>query len=263
VGKRLFGFAAAAALSVALCGPVLGDADPSVHQIYEAAASGQLERAQQMMDQVLRDHPNSSKAHFVQAELYAREGKTTAARVELARAEEIAPGLPKENPRAVAELKAQLGGVSRVERPGFNSASTPHISWGLILLLAGVGVVLLMLFRRRAPYPQPPVQGIPPGTTGPYAPGGYGAGAPGASGMGSAVAGGLAGGLAAGAGIVAGEELARRVFERGPPEAPPANDAGASSNSDLGGNDFGVSDAGSWDDGSGDSGGGGGGDDWT
>src|SRR5277367_3093195 len=77
------------------------DADPTVHQIYEAASSGHLGRAQQMIEQVLRDHPNSSKAHFVQAELYAREGKTDLARAELNRAEQLKPGLPDERPQAV------------------------------------------------------------------------------------------------------------------------------------------------------------------
>jgi clan AA aspartic protease (TIGR02281 family) len=85
------------------------DADPTVHQIYEAASSGHLEQAQAMMDQVLRDHPNSSKAHFVQAELYAREGKTDLARAELNRAEELKPGLPDEKRQSVQALKAELG----------------------------------------------------------------------------------------------------------------------------------------------------------
>jgi clan AA aspartic protease (TIGR02281 family) len=85
------------------------DVDPTVHQIYEAASSGHLDQAQHMMDQVLRDHPKSSKAHFVQAELYAREGKSDLARAELNRAEELKPGLPDERPQAVQALKAELG----------------------------------------------------------------------------------------------------------------------------------------------------------
>src|ERR1700722_4934694 len=105
----------AAALSFGLAGvPALAaDADPTVAQIYEAAKSGHLDQAQQMMDQVLRDHPASSKAHYVQAELYAREGNPGLARSELARAEQLKPGLPDENPRAVQELKSELGLVRR------------------------------------------------------------------------------------------------------------------------------------------------------
>ncbi len=52
-------------------------ADPTMDQIYEAAASGHLDQAQQMITQVLADHPTSAKAHYVQAELYAKEGKTS------------------------------------------------------------------------------------------------------------------------------------------------------------------------------------------
>ena len=85
------------------------DAEPTVHQIYEAATSGHLDQAQQMMDQVLRDHPNSAKAHYVQAELYAREGKAALARSELSQAEQLKPGLPDENPRSVQALKSELG----------------------------------------------------------------------------------------------------------------------------------------------------------
>jgi clan AA aspartic protease (TIGR02281 family) len=102
---------AATALTFAPSWNVTSAADtaPTVHQIYEAATTGHLDQAQQMMDQVLRDHPKSSKAHFVQAELYAREGKADLARAELKRAEELKPGLPDEKPQAVQALKAELG----------------------------------------------------------------------------------------------------------------------------------------------------------
>ena len=110
----LAGSLAAGVLSFALGGMALADTDPTVHQIYEAASSGHLDQAQQMMDQVLRDHPNSAKAHYVQSELYAREGRFSLARAELARAEQLQPGLPKESPRSVAELKSELGLTRRV-----------------------------------------------------------------------------------------------------------------------------------------------------
>ena len=87
--KRLLAALSIVALSFTLSGAVLADSDPSVHQIYEAAASGQLVRAQEMMDEVLRDHPTSSKAHFVQSELYARQGKLAEARSELGRAAKL------------------------------------------------------------------------------------------------------------------------------------------------------------------------------
>jgi len=52
---------------------------------------------------------------WAQFELYAREGKFGLAREELDRAEQLAPGLPKENPRSVAELRAELGLLRRAD----------------------------------------------------------------------------------------------------------------------------------------------------
>jgi uncharacterized protein len=279
----LAGSLAAAALSFALAGaPALADADPTVDQIYQAARAGHLDQAQQMMDQVLRDHPTSSKAHYVQAELYAREGNPGLARSELQRAEQLDPGLTKENPQSVQELKAELGLVRRSggERPFVTGAvPAPHFPWGTVIILALVVGVFWMLFRRRT-YAQYPAgvapMGGPGGPGGPGYPGGGYAGpgggyGPGGGGIGSSVAGGLAGGLAAGAGIVAGEELAHHFLDGGqhPVVAPPNDDGSRNANGDMGGNDFGVNDPGSWDDSSGGGGGdfggdsGGGGDGWT
>jgi uncharacterized protein len=276
------GSLAAAGLWFALAGaPAFADGDPTMDQIYQAARAGHLDQAQQMIDQVLRDHPTSSRAHYVQAELYAREGNPGLARSELERADQLDPGLTKENPRAVQELKAELGLVRRSggERPlAGGAAPAAYFPWKTLIVLALVVGVFWMLFRRRT-YAQYPA-GVAPmgGPGGPGGPGGYGPGGyagpgpggfgPGGGGIGSSVAGGLAGGLAAGAGIVAGEELAHHFLDGGQhPVAPPPNDDGSwnqNANSDMGGNDFGVNDPGSWDDSSGGGGdGGGGGGDWT
>ena len=267
--------AAALTLAVSFSAPVLaeGAADPTVHQIYEAAEAGHFDQAQQMMDQVLKDHPKSAKAHYVQAELYAKEGKTALARAELAEAEGIDPGLTHENPRSVQALKSQLGVSSRPTQGqriiGMPSApAAPHFPWGTALIFVVVVGLLWMLFRRRNTNSQYPAAGPGgPGYGGPGGYGGYGPGGPvGGGGMGSGIAGGLASGLAVGAGVVAGEELAHHFLDGGNRETggviPPAS-AGEwqdSSNSNMGGSDFGVNDAGSWDD---SSGGGGGGDDWS
>jgi len=277
----LAGSLAAVALTFSIAGAPAWAADPTVDQIYQAARSGHLTEAQQLMDQVLRDHPESSKAHYVQAELSAREGDFSRARAELARAEQLSPGLPKENPQSVQELKSELGQTRHEGRP-FAIAPAPsagfHFPWGALVVLLLVIGFFWMLFRRRTSYVQYPAG--PAGTPAGYGPGpgygpgggyapGYGpGGAVGGGGIGSNIAGGLAGGLAAGAGIVAGEELAHHFLDGGQRTAvpPPADDWNAnSSNSDMGGNDFGVNDPGSWDDGGGGDpgGGGGGGDDWT
>src|ERR1700736_5079560 len=77
-GMRTFILGAALSMGLALGvgSPSFAQAaDPTMNQIYDAAAAGHLDQAQQMITQVLADHPNSAKAHYVQAELYAKEGK--------------------------------------------------------------------------------------------------------------------------------------------------------------------------------------------
>jgi uncharacterized protein len=264
------GSLAAAALSFALTGAPALAADATVDQIYSAVHAGHLADAQQMMDQVLRDHPESAKAHYVQAELYVREGNPGLARSELARAEQLKPGLPDINPESVGELKQELGLAPRGGSERSFGVPTAHrFPWGAVILLVLVVGVFAMLFRRRTyvQYPAGPGPVSGPGGYGPgYGPGGgYVGPAPG-GGIGSSIAGGLAGGLAAGAGIVAGEELAHHFLDGNERSAVPAprddDDEFRNANNDLGGNDFGVNDPGSWDDG-GSGGGDSGGGDWS
>jgi hypothetical protein len=269
--RKLFLAAAALGLSATFALETPGyaqAADPTMHQVYEAAAAGHLDQAQQMITQVLEHHPNSANAHYVQAELFAKEGKTALARAELGSAERLNPGLTEFNARSVQELKAQLGlnSPTRAMSPQIVSLSrpAPHFPWGGLLLGLIVVALLMLLFRRRTPYPQYPAAG--PGVGG--TPTGYGPGygpAPMGGGLGSGIAGGLASGLAVGAGVVAGEELAHHFLDGGRREGGviPSADAAEPSydNSDIGGNDFGANDPGSWDDGGG--GLGGGGDDWS
>jgi hypothetical protein len=272
--------AAALGASFAFALPAFADTspaspDPTVKEIYAAAEGGHLDQAQQMITQVLADHPTSAKAHYVQAELYAREGKTALARAELGTAERLNPGLTDFSARSVQELKAQLGLGSGSRAMGSQMVQVPRASrpfpWGTVLILAVVAGVLLMIFRRRNTYNQYPA-GFGPGSPGPGGapgPGGYGPGygpAPMGGGMGSGIAGGLASGLAVGAGVVAGEELAHHFLDGGRRDGGviPSADAAesGSGNSDMGGADFGANDSSSWDDGGG-FGGGGGGDDWS
>lgn len=214
---------AAAVLSIgatfAVASPSFAQAaDPTMNQVYEAARSGHLDQAQQMITQVLAHRPNSAKAHYVQAEIYAKEGQNSLARVELGNAERLNPGLTEFTPQSVQELKAQLGSATGARRAigpqivSIPARSAPHFPWGGLIVGLIAVCLLMMLFRRRAPYSQYPVSG--PGGGG--APTGYGPGygpAPMGGGLGSGIAGGLASGLAVGAGVVAGEELAHHFLD--------------------------------------------------
>jgi hypothetical protein len=252
--------------------PLAAD-DPSVDQIYQAARTGQLAQAERMVDQVLRDHPGSGRAHYVAAEVYARAGNYGRARSELSSAESLAPGLPFANPTSVTALRSELTasrvlqGWSAVERP--RSTGLP---WGgIILVLVGLTVVWMLIRRRvqQSSYgsypgnvqPAQPGYGAPGMGPGPYYPGGGG---------GSGLMGSLGTGLAIGAGVAAGEELVHHVLDSDRPSgfinsANAAETGPTQQNGDMGGQDFGVNDGNSWDD---SSGGGGfdssiGGDDWS
>ena len=260
-------------LALAFAGPVLAaDTDPTLHQVYEAAQTGHLPQAQQMMNQVLRDHPGSGKAHYVAAELYARAGNSPMARQELNTAQQLEPGLPFAKPESVQVLEREVSQAQpRHTLPAYYSQARSSLPWGTVLIVvAGVGVLWLVLRRRRSPgnlYSQYQ-SGVPTAAGAPGNPGVGGVAPNMGAGIGSGIAGGLASGLAVGAGVVAGEELAHHFLDgRGEGNVPPAPNEPAKDpgNDDLGGPDFGVSDGSSWDDGGGVSGGdvGGGGDDWT
>jgi tetratricopeptide (TPR) repeat protein len=96
-------------------------ADPSAQQIFLATRAGHIAQAEQRVAQVLRDRPNSAKAHFVAAEVEARAGNFGTARSEFSRAQALAPGLTFASPRAVRELRRELatapgGGAARAPR---------------------------------------------------------------------------------------------------------------------------------------------------
>ena len=239
-------------------------ADATLDQVYQAVHAGRLSEAQAMMDQVLRDHPNSAKAHYVDAEILAREGRAAQAQGELNRAEQLEPGLPSISAASVQELRSLIAsnGVRQAPfAPRVAPAAAGAFPWGLVLILLIGGLVVYAVMRARRSATALPYSG------GAAAPG-YGTPAPygappmaplGGGGIGSGIVGGLVTGAAVGAGMVAGEALAHDLMDGHPssrdarmPDTPAQTAA-----DDLGGQDFGISDAGSWDDGGGsDSGGG-------
>lgn len=158
--------------ALALSAPVFA-ASPTVHEVYVAAEAGKFAEAQAMMDQVLKEHPNSSQAHFVEAELLAKQGKFAAAQRSLATAERLAPGLPKVNATSVANLKALIAqgerGAAGNAAPNYNQqapanragresggyanrAESPQASagipWGSVLLMGGVLVAFIFVATR-------------------------------------------------------------------------------------------------------------------
>ena len=268
-------------------GLVMAQSEPTLGQIYEAAQSGRMEQAQTMMQQVLVAHPASGKAHFVQAELFARQGKLGLARESLATAEKLAPGLPSIKPEALQSLRTQLAARptpapanSAVQhRPAAaaqESAPASSFPWGMALALGGGAIGLAIYLTRRKPAPvyepQPQAYASASGLSGPQ---GFGAantvgatpmqqpyGQPAGSGLGGKIMGGVATGLAVGAGMMAAQAIGRTLtgnHDR-PADAPAGNDfQSANNNPDMGGENFGVNDAASWDDAGGADAGGG---DW-
>lgn len=256
-------------------------AEPTLHEVYQTAESGKLDQARQMMQEVLKAHPNSAKAHFVDAEILAKQGQRSEAAGELATAERLAPGLPFAAPDAVAKLKHHLGQATATKVAAAPSAlpapaprpAAPQLPWGMIF--GGLGLIAFIVWASRLMAPKPAPAGntyggypaqpaaSPYGGTPGYAPG-YGPAGPaapsGGSGLGSQMLGGLATGAAVGAGVVAGEALMHRFLDGHADSTPKSNSFGGfddipslpSTPLDYSDDkDFGISDAGSWDDGGG------------
>lgn len=256
--------------TIMLCGAgqAMAQADPTLDQVYQAARAGHVDQAQQMMAPVLRDHPASGKAHYVEAELLARQGQLAKAREELDIAERLAPGLPFARAPSVQALQQQIEGPTALPR----SPAAPHtgsfspvgsIPWGVLFAILGGGWVAWLLTRIGRSPVAPASRGttayVPTATVPAWSPAPAGTMAPAPStGLGQQVAGGLATGLAAGAGLMAAEALGRRLFSGDRPASgasgsraltslDPSGDTLAA-NAELGGRDFGVDAADSWDD---------------
>jgi hypothetical protein len=255
-----------------------------------AAEAGKFDEAQAMMDKVLRDHPNSAKAHFVEAELLAKQGRLSNAEAELNTAQRLAPGLPFAKPASVQNLQARIAAshnaapvrnaytpvqAQRIQQVQPASSGMP---WGLIIvaliLIGFIAFAVRFMGRRNSNTTvyAPNGGGGVGGYGGGYSPGmqtyGPGVGPMGPTGgvgggIGSGIVGGLATGAALGAGMVAGEALMHHFTDGNRSETtyvpPPQPQQPYIPDDNMGGNDFGVSDSGSWEDGGG---GGGGSDDW-
>jgi hypothetical protein len=267
-------------VSLVVGGYAMAQSEPSMNQIYATAQAGKLAEAEVLVQQVLLNHPKSAKAHFVQAELYSRQGKFDLARTSLAAAEKFAPGLPFAKPEAVQALRAHLtvkqishssttpaGSYAAPQAPASSSSS-----WFLPLLLAaGVVAAGYFFFRRRNPAiaPQQVIYANQNGLSGPqsfgagvgvmqpaYPQTGYPQGYPqqAGTGLGGRIMGGVATGLAVGAGVMAAEALGRNLMGVHNTASPQSDTLTSShfepiaTNPDMGGANFGINDT-AWDDG--------------
>ena len=232
-------------------------AEATLPQVSQAIQSGQLAKADAMMKEVLQNHPNSAKAHYIAAELYLKEGKLDAARNAFVRAENLAPGLPFAQAESVQRLQTQLRTTNAPvpESAGVGSILSSPLFWILIAILIA-GVVFFMKNRKRPEpvqvYNAPTANSPYPGAPG--APGSYPPGAPGAPGapapsMGGGLMGSLATGAALGAGMVAGQALASHLMGGGN-QANPGNvnnDFNKVGGPAADAPNFGVRDCSSWD----------------
>lgn len=146
---------AVGAIGFGASSPAMAQAEPTLKQIYETAAAGKLPEAQIMVQQVLVAHPKSAKAHFVQAEMFSRQGNLPRAREALAEADKLEPGLPFVKPEVVQVLRKQLearpsaaaGGTKALNAPQSRTESataldttTPAESSLPLVLLLALGV---------------------------------------------------------------------------------------------------------------------------
>ena len=234
----------------------LAFAEATLPEVYQAVQAGQMAKADAMMKEVLQNHPNSAKAHYVAAELYLKEGKVEVARNHFIKAQNLAPGLPFAQPESVQKLQVQLasGTGSSVANSSSSSIFSNPLFLGLIAILV-VGIIIVMK-RRKAEAVQvynAPSAGYPGTPGGPAGyPGGPGyPGAPAAGGMGGGLMGSLATGAALGAGMYAGQALASNLMgghdngHSNPNANPNLNQVGGPASLDP---NFGVRDASSWDD---------------
>lgn len=279
-------------LLIALCfigNTAYADNLPTVHQIYQTAESGKLDEAHHMVEQVLQAHPESAKAHFVNAEILVKQGILTTAKTELETAERLAPGLPFAKPQAVLNLKQRI--AARQPSSMTNSTVTAEapvngqpFPWmllivGLVAIALVIWLVKSMLARKNDAYQGNAGSNGMPGRGYPIPNGGPNnwSGSPAApypaqsgSGIGGSIVSGLATGAAVGAGIVAGEALMHHFTDgSNSTTSGNANNDNASSvqsspqpQYDMGGSDFGMTDSSSWDDDNSNSGGDAGGDGW-
>lgn len=216
---------------------------PTPKDIEASVQAGQFERAESQLREVLKDKPNSAKAHYELGQVLAREGRYFEARDALQQAQRLEPSLkfasdPQRFHQLLANVTDHAVGPASVRlhssesvtpAPSRAAVSAARVGqesslpWGW-WLLAGAGVVLAVVWMRRAASANAlAASGAPaapametrgygfgsPGYGSAYPQGaGYPGPAPTPSGAGSTVAGAVVGGLA---GMAAGYALSKAL----------------------------------------------------
>ena len=234
--------------------------EPTVHQIFETMQAGRLDEAHDMIQNVLKNHPESAKAHYVDAEILVRQGNREAARNELAIAQQLSPNLSFAKPEAIAALKANIDGKGPLTQAYMPEKKKDSFPWTMLLLALGALFFIILIWRsvfsRRAnnyaaPYPNGANQQGNGNSS--YNNGGYNPGYNQGGGLGSNIMSGLATGAAAGVGMVAAEEMMHHFMDDDKPshnsEPTQMYDNYQPTQNTMDDNDFGINDSSSWDDG--------------
>jgi len=220
-------------------------ASPTVDEVLQAYRAGDYARAEGMMDQVLLEHANNAYAHFLQAQVLAKQGKLAAARSQLESAQKLNPTLSFAKPAALQELKSELAGQSSqsqarqaaTDTAGGSSSKSGGFSLSRVIIVVLAVLALWAFLRSRRQRALGSMTGLGAGGPGPMAYPNGGSAAPmqpqAGGGMGSGIMGGLASGAALGAGMIAGESLMHKVLGDGGQRAVPASDDVTSSLADT------------------------------
>ncbi|MGE0860152.1 MAG: hypothetical protein AB7I01_13340 [Gammaproteobacteria bacterium] len=114
-----------------------GHADSGLARIHAALGAGHLASAERMLEARLKRHPEDAQAHYLQAEVDARQGKLAAGREALAAAEVLQPDLPFATSAAVDALRRSVAGAPRPHplRDHFKLAAALLTAVGLVVAL--------------------------------------------------------------------------------------------------------------------------------
>jgi hypothetical protein len=237
-------------------------AQPTVKEIYQTAQTDK-QQALSMINEVIRSHPNSARAYYIQSELLLQSGKKAEARASFVKSQQLDPNLSFAKPESVTRLRDALG-IKKPNSTGLNIDNDRLILWGCGILL--VVLIAIMFMRRKkeevpdyvrsynlqprpiTPFNQnPAASSSAPGSAQPQ-PVAQAAPAAGGGMMGS-----LAQGAAIGVGVAAGATLANHLLNGNKASAAPSEAPAPYVPTYAPDQDFGVQDSGS--DWGGDSGG--------